>query len=410
MNKGLQYLEEKSRELLFDLEKRKLLRALTSQKLDIDLVGTIQELSEASYRAFCCSKISENDRFNLSINDYLGLGRSGAFLKGCSKLAEFLPAGAFGSRLLGGNHKVFDLIESYYRDLVGAESSLYLGSGFAANLELAKILSFDEVCFFSDSLNHASMIDGIRSSGLSKSKRFVFPHRDYSELENKLASSTAKCNIIFCESLYSMDGTESDLKKVVELSRKYSGVVVLDEAHSVGLYGEKGRGLLFEDYPSLPDNVILVSPLGKAVSSSGSFISGPKYIRDLIINTSRSFIYSTAPSPLQVGASFLSLKTIEILDDERSRLNKISNTFRYELSSQGISIADSECHIVPVVTGCEETALDVASKLNGMGITCGAIRPPTVPVNSARVRLSLHAGLKEEDLDSLLKKVKSVVL
>lgn len=346
------------------------------------------------------NSISANETNNLNLNDYLGIGRTGVLDEHISDLALRFPIGSHSSRLLGGNHEIFEALENEVSNHLNKDSALYFNSGFNANETLANLLSFEGVSFFSDKLNHASIIDGIRHSGFPKEKRQVFGHLDYNELESMLKASESKCNVIFCEAIYSMDGTKSDLSRLSSLAKKYNGVVIVDEAHSYGVVGKEGAGLYSQIKPS--ENFISVVTCGKAVATSGAFIIGNGILRDYLINKSRHFIYTTAPSPLVAAATLLSIKIIRRSDELRNRLETIASSFRDDLRKKQINIGNSESHILPIITGCELSANSLARKLLTKKITCGAIRPPTVPQGESRVRISLHPGIGQNLLGNII--------
>jgi 8-amino-7-oxononanoate synthase len=347
------------------------------------------------------NSLSTNETNNLNLNDYLGIGRTGILDEQISDLALRFPIGSHSSRLLGGNHQIFEALENEICNHLNKDSALYFNSGFNANETLANLLSFEGISFFSDQLNHASIIDGIRHSNIPKENRHVFGHLDYDELESKLKESDSKCNIIFCEAIYSMDGTKSDLPRLKQLAENYNGVVIVDEAHSYGVVGKEGAGLYSQLEPS--ENFISVVTCGKAVATSGAFILGNKILRDYLINKSRQFIYTTAPSPLVAAATLLSIKIIRRSNELRARLETVASSFRNDLRKKQINIGNSESHILPIITGCEVSANSLARKLLSKKITCGAIRPPTVPQGESRIRISLHPGIGENQLGNILK-------
>jgi len=405
---GIDYLHECFNQELKALESKNRLRDLSRLNglgSDIFIREISEKADEIIARLEGSTTVDIPGVGNLDINDYLGLGRSGLLDEYVSDLAYRFPIGSHSSRLLGGNHEIFALLEGEIENQTGFESALFFGSGFAANETLPQQLAFPSVNFYSDQLNHASIIDGIRHSKISKSQRFIFKHTDYEDLEDQLAKSKARCNVIFCEALYSMDGTISHLEKLQQLASSYNGVVVIDEAHSFGLMGAKGAGLA--STLKSKSNIIAIVTCGKAVATSGAFILGSKLLRKYLINRSRHFIYTTAPSPLSAAATLLSLKIIERADKLRKALTKSSNLLIDSLEKEDFDCGNTRSHIIPVITKSEDRAIKLANLLAMKGLTVGAIRPPTVPDGESRVRLSLHAGIKEKHTETILETVKS---
>lgn len=409
MNDGMKYLSDCAFQHVEDLKRQRRYRQL---KPRTSLGGGLtseyfNELSERFGKQFSVAEFGRKvgaDRFNFNLNDYLAIGRSSMMDELISELALRYPVGSHSSRLLGGDNEIFSILENAVSEQTGFDVSTYFHSGYSANGALVKMLSFEGVSFFSDSLNHASIIDGIRYSGKERSERHVFAHRDYETLEDQLKASQAKCKVIFSESIYSMDGTIFDLARLKKLSDEHGAVVVVDEAHSFGLHGALGAGLLEESKLNL-DNFIGVYTCGKTVATSGAFISGPSFLRELIINTSRSFIYSTAPSPLVAASTLLSLKIIADRDDLRLNLKTVSRKLNAELRALGLDTLDSQTHIIPIICGDEQKSMQLSESLRKRRLIAGAIRPPTVPHSMSRVRLSLNAAVLEGDVSAIAGKV-----
>lgn len=335
-------------------------------------------------------------------NDYLCLGRLGAYAPFLREFHQTFGLGSEGSRLLGACQDAFQIAETYAASTFGFESAIYMGSGFSANVSLISLLSDFDVTFFSDQLNHASTVDGIRRSGLSKSSRVVFSHRNYDELESKIENATTVHKIIFSESVYSMDGTVADLSRLIAICKKYSCVLVLDEAHSVGVSGHSGLGFLNDlDAETKNNYVIGVVPLGKAPALSGAFVLGPDVLIRYFINHNRAFIYSTAPSPVVVAASVYGMVLMSLCGEERKRLSHAAKGFRDRLSGAQIDTAASESHIVPVVAGGLDRVNRLRDHLMERGMECVAVRPPTVASGTERIRLSLHSHLSDSQFCDL---------
>lgn len=337
---------------------------------------------------------------DLTHNDYLGLRQDPTFRERTWKAAARWPCGAGASRLLGGEQPIFAALEADFARWKGAESALFFSSGYAANEALMLALQHEGAVFFSDSLNHASLVDGMRLARLSSEQKQIFRHNDLSDLERRLRSSPASIRLIITEGLFSMDGDFAPLREIDELCRRYDALLVIDEAHSLGVYGPRGAGHAAASGLSHA-HLLSVNPCGKAMAASGAFITGPLWFRDYLINTARSFIYSTGASPWIAAALQVSIAHVQGMDEGRARLINFSAKLRHLMRELDFDCGASRSHIVPLMTGSEARALQAEKILQQHGVQARAIRPPTVPPSACRLRLSLHAGLDETDFEKL---------
>jgi 8-amino-7-oxononanoate synthase len=337
---------------------------------------------------------------DLTRNDYLGLRVDPVFQRKAATAINGLPAGGGASRLLGGEHPIFGQLEAAFARFKGSPSALYFSSGYAANQALAVTLSRFGARIFSDRLIHASTIDGIRLSGLPRSERVIYPHGDLDVLEKALRQSPAEYNLIFTESIFSMDGDESDLTGLMALADQYRGILVVDEAHAVGCCGPDGRGLAVAAELDL-NRVIVIDTCGKALGVQGAVVHAPLWLRELLLNLARPFIYSTAPSPWLAAALRVSLQHVAKLEDRRRWLARSSRLLRDHLTELGFEVPCGRSHIIPVICGDDERALQLATALTERGIRVMAARPPTVPEGTARLRLSLHTALRDRGLEKI---------
>jgi 8-amino-7-oxononanoate synthase len=339
---------------------------------------------------------------NLCSNDYLGLAADPRLAQAAARaIGETGRAGSGGSRLLAGNSPAWERAEAEFASFIGAEAALYFSSGYAANLGLlAAILRPGDVVF-SDSLNHASLIDGIRLSGARKE---IYPHADLSALESALArhADEPAARVIVTESLFSMEGDTVPLAALLALARRYGAELVVDEAHALGVRGPAGRGLAAEAGIER-ELLAAVYPCGKALGSAGAFVCSSARVAEYLVNRARTFIFSTAPPPHLAHQLRAAVDLARGMDAERAHLENLSRTLRQGLRAEGFDLSNSSSQIVPVVVGASEAALAFAASLREDGFAVRAIRPPTVPAGSARVRLSLTASLTFEDIDRLLR-------
>lgn len=333
---------------------------------------------------------------DLSSNDYLGLSQHPTIKKRMAEAAIDQGCGSTGSRLLRGEREVFSYLEKRFARFKGTETALYFGSGYAANLGvLATFLEAGDVVF-SDELNHASLIDGIR---LSRAERRIFKHCDLEALRRMiLAEKAPGQKFLVTESLFSMDGDTAPLKQYAELCDETGTALIIDEAHAVGIYGEHGSGLIEET--GIADCVFLsINPAGKALGVSGAFVSGPRWAIDYLIQQARTFIFSTAPPPPVAAALDEALTVIETEPERRETLKQYSNYLRNELIALGIALPPGESQIIPIIIGDNERAVSFASAIQEAGFDVRPIRPPTVPPGTARLRISVNTKLAKADLD-----------
>jgi len=338
---------------------------------------------------------------DFSSNDYLGLATDPrlkqAVLEGVNSASRIAST---GSRLLSGHDEVWRLLEHDFARWVGAEAALYFTSGYAANIGLLSAVLRPEDIVFSDSANHASLIDGIR---LAKCRRVIFPHLDLNFLESELRlnASTAGARVIVVESIFSMEGDRAPLADLAALAERYGAELIVDEAHAIGVRGPRGSGCVAE--AGLPARVLAtVHTCGKALAAAGAFVCGSQNLRRFLINRARTFIYNTALPPYFASQISAGLNLAHEADCERDRLIELSAFLRNELRRNGFDTARSDSQIVPVIFGPNDAAVKFAEYLRARGFGVRAIRPPTVPAGSARLRLSLTAKHSSEILTNLV--------
>jgi 8-amino-7-oxononanoate synthase len=330
----------------------------------------------------------------LSSNDYLGYARR--------SIAGSEEAGGSGSsRLVSGDTAAHREAERELAAWVGTESALLFSSGYAANIGLLSALAREGDVIISDALNHASLIDGCR---LSRARVIVVPHLDLSALESALQGARgAPRRWVVTESYFSMDADSPDLRALRELCDSYDAALIVDEAHALGVFGPRGAGLCAEAGVR-PD--ALVGTLGKALGLQGAFVAGSEALRAWLWNRARSFVFSTGLSPtLAVAAS---RRVLEIQTDEvaRSRLFSVAGRLRDALSERQATAAGYG-PIVPWMVGTPANALDLSRSLLEQGIFIPAIRPPTVPPGSSRLRITASAAITDEELERALRAIEA---
>ena len=333
---------------------------------------------------------------DLSSNDYLGLATHPVIKERIGKAVMTEGCGSTGSRLLRGHRNCFSQIERRFARWKDAEDALYFSSGYLANVAaLSTFLEEDDVVF-SDELNHASLIDGLR---LSKARRVVFRHADVYELAGLIERENAARGqkFLVTESLFSMDGDEAPLADYAALCRATGTALIIDEAHAVGIYGPSGSGLIEET--GIQDDVLLsINTAGKALGVAGAFIAGPSWAIDYLVQKARPFIFSTAPPPAIAEALDAALDCVEEEPGRRTKLIERSVFLRELLGRGGVAVGSGCSQIIPIVIGDNEDAAMVAERLQEQGFDVRAIRPPSVPQGTARLRVSINVGLEQEIL------------
>lgn len=334
---------------------------------------------------------------NLSSNDYLGLGDDRQMR---ADYVETLQERDYAmtsssSRLLTGNHPLYDQLERALASLYGREAALVFNSGYHANIGIIPALSGRHDLVLSDRKNHASIIDGMKITEATCQR---YRHLDYDHLEELLAGAAGRYRQIFMvtESVFSMDGDLADLSRLVALKEKYGALLVVDEAHGVGVFGERGLGLC-ETAGVVQQIDIITGTFGKSLASTGAYAVMSALVREYLINTMRSFIFTTALPPAILGWSLLTLGRQASMQRERKALLQLASRLRSELISHSLDVP-GESHIVPVIAGSNALAVALAARLRDEGFLCLPVRPPTVPEKSARIRISLRSTLQWEDI------------
>ena len=349
----------------------------------------------------------ENKKYlNLSSNDYLGIAENKDVLDKFFQIADF-SLGSTSSRLLTGSSYVFAKLECVLAALLRKDKALIFNSGYHANTGILSALTSKNDVIFSDKLNHASIIDGIK---LSEAKMFRYKHLDYNHLETLLKEHRDEYDtaIIVSESLFSMDGDIADLNKLVELKKKYNAILLVDEAHAFGVFGEKALGLA-EEQGVLKDIDLFIATFGKAVGSVGAFCAGHDVLINYLINKCRSLIFSTALPDINVAFSYCMItEIIPNLKKERKELLVTAQKLREKLQAYGLTTTGSS-QIVPVILGSNETAVKVSKELIKNGYYLLPIRHPTVAKGSSRVRISLRADISFEEVEKIPEIIKNVL-
>lgn len=338
---------------------------------------------------------------NFASNDYLGLSTKPDLRKEFFDRDVYiqLPLSSASARLLTGSSPEYSKLEKTVANIVGKEAALIYNTGYQANLGVVSALIGKGDVVFSDKLNHASIIDGMQ---LSRGEFFRYKHLDYANLETLLKEKREKYNraLIISESVFSMDGDVADINKLIELKNKYNCLLMIDEAHAFCAYGAKLAGICHGK-----DVDIITATFGKAVGSFGAFCASNSDIINYLINKARSFIFSTSIPPFNIAwSNWLLTEKRDYIESQKKKLEHLVKKVHTSLKDRGMS-THSATHIVPIIIGSNEETIKVSEKLRSLGYYIPAIRPPTVPEGSSRLRISLTADCRFEDFEMVLNSI-----
>ncbi len=341
-------------------------------------------------------KIDGRTFLNFSSNDYLGLARHPEVISESRKYLESYGCGATGSRLITGTLDPHHELEKAIAAHKGYPEALVFGSGFLTNAGVIPALAGRGDHVFSDRLVHASIIDGIR---LSRASVKCFHHNDAGHLRALLERCpTGGRKLVVTESVFSMDGDIAPLSEIASAAAEFGAMVMVDEAHATGVFGPHGSGLIREN--GLEDKInVSMGTFSKALGGYGGFVAGSSALRELLVNRARAFIFTTGLPPAVVGGALGALQVMKNEGNSGAELLRRSSVFRRRLQKAGINTLNSQSQIVPLLIGENEKALAVASRLKSRGILAVAVRPPTVPEGTARLRLSVTLDHSDHDLE-----------
>ena len=369
-------------------------------KSEMEKMEALHLKRELSYYEACDGAVMNlnGQRFlQFASNSYLDLGSVAEIREAMSEALARYGTGSGGSRLITGGKEIHRELEKALAAFKGTEDALLFNTGYMANLGVISALCQKDDFIFSDRLNHASIIDGIR---LSKASVFVYAHNDLKDLERLLIEAglpnSSKKALIVSDGVFSMDGDLADLPGLLKLSKKYGALLMLDEAHATGVVGKKGHGLAEHFGCENPD--IVVGTLSKALFCEGGFVAGKKRLIEFLYNKARSFIYTTAMSPCVAAGGLAALRYLDTYPERVLKLAENSAFFRAELKKRGLNVTDFPSAIIIIELKKEELALTVSKELKEKGLLIPAVRFPTVPKGKACLRASVMATHEKEDL------------
>ena len=339
------------------------------------------------------------DLVNFSSNDYLGLAADPRLREAAHRAIDAFGIGSGASPLVSGHGALHDEAERRFARFAGLPRALLFGSGYAANMGILAALAGQDGEIFSDALNHACIIDGAR---LSRAKVTPYAHADMGDLGRALSQSRAPVKIVASDAVFSMDGDIAPVPRLLELCELHDAWLVLDDAHGVGVLGARGRGTL-EHFAARSARIVYMATLGKALGGYGAFVGGDDDVIEWLLQRARTYIYSTALPPMIAAVA---CRAMEILDEDpalTSTLQDRIGQFRDACAVLGVRVEPSITAIHPLIVGSAHAAVEASRRIERMGYLVPAIRPPTVPEGTARLRVSICAGHSREDIEGVVR-------
>ena len=362
--------------------------------LDALIAPRLAELAAAGLRRQL--RVHDPALIDVASNDYLGLSRHPELIERACAWTRRHGAGSRASRLVTGTSAELLALEERLARFKGTEAALIFATGYQLNSSvLPALLDLGEKpLVFTDRLNHASLHAGLRGV-----KQLRFRHNDLAHLDELLENHPGEFRLIVTESVFSMDGDRADVSALSALAERHGAHLYLDEAHATGVLGQHGEGLAAQARGKVP---VVMGTLGKALGGAGAYVAGSRALIDWLVNRCGGFLYSTAPAPAAFGALDAALDLVPGMEAERARLARMGDALRAALHATGLDTLASTTQIVPAVLGDATRALAAADKLRAAGIQVVAIRPPTVPAGSARLRFALSAALSDGEFERVL--------
>ena len=340
-------------------------------------------------------------------NDYLGLAADPRVAEALTEAVSRYGVGSGAAHLVTGHRDVHEALEADLAEFLGRERALLFSTGYMANLGVMQALVAAGEAVFQDRLNHASLLDGARLAGARLQR---YRHADAGHLAQRLAASRHTPRLIATDGVFSMDGDLAPLHELAGLARRHGAWLLVDDAHGLGVLGPQGRGSAAAAGLGAADCPLLVGTLGKALGTFGAFVAGDAEVIDTLVQHARTYIYTTAPPPALAAATRAALAIARAEDWRRQHLARLVTRFRDGARRLGLDLMDSPSAIQPLRVGDSEAALAASSALRRRGLLVTAIRPPTVPAGSARLRVTLSAAHSESDVDELLAGLESLEL
>ncbi|BBY67421.1 8-amino-7-oxononanoate synthase [Mycolicibacterium helvum] len=352
-----------------------------------------QQRRQAGLRRSLRTRPAVATELDLASNDYLGLSQHPAVIDGGVAALRTWGAGSTGSRLVTGNTELHEEFETALAEFVGAETGLVFSSGYTANIGATVGLSGPGALVVSDALSHASLVDACR---LSRARVVVTPHCDVDAVEAALADRDEERALVITESVFSTDGALAPLRQLHEVCRRHRAVLLVDEAHGLGVRGVGGRGLIHEAGLAGAPDVVMTTTMSKSLGSQGGVVLGPAAVRDHLIDAARTMIFDTGLAPAPLGAA---LAALTVVTAEPGRAGAVIERARQLAAMCDVAEAP-ESAVVSVILGDPEIAVAAAAACLDAGVRVGCFRPPTVPAGTSRLRLTARASLTDDEMDT----------
>ncbi|MCO0597104.1 8-amino-7-oxononanoate synthase [Peribacillus butanolivorans] len=355
---------------------------------------TVETMSDQGY-----AMVNGHKMMMFASNNYLGLANDQRLIEASVQATQRFGTGSTGSRLTTGNTIVHEKLEKRLAEFKQTDAAIVLNTGYMANIAALTTLVGRDDLILSDEMNHASIIDGCR---LSRAETIIYRHTDLLDLEMKLQINTRyRKRIIVTDGVFSMDGDIAPLPGIVELAKRYDALVMVDDAHATGVLGKDGRGT--SEHFGLKGKIdIEMGTLSKAVGAEGGYIAGSRSLVDYVLNRARPFVFSTALSAGVVASALTAVDIIQSEPERRVRIRAMSQRLYNELTSLGYTVSGGETPILAIICGEPEQAMFLSKELHKHGIYAPAIRPPTVPSGTSRIRLTLMATHQEEQMNHVI--------
>lgn len=366
-----------------------------------------QQKQQQRYRQTRCMETAQQphcrvdgkDYLAFCSNDYLGLANHPNVIKAMQTAADQYGVGSGAAHLINGHSYYHQALEVALAEFTQRESALLFSTGYMANLGMVTALTERQDVIYQDKLNHASLLDAAQ---LASGKLVRYPHNQVDQLAKRMEQQSTGHALIAVDGVFSMDGDKANLPALVDLAKRHQAWLCVDDAHGFGVLGQRGAGLLEEQQLTARDVPVLMATLGKAVGTAGAFIAGSQDLIDYLKQTARSWIYTTAMPAALAAASLASLQLIMQEAWRREQLAARIQQFRFGVEQLGFNLMPSTTAIQPIILGSNQQALVASEQLAARGLLVTAIRPPTVPENTARLRITLSAAHTEQDVERLL--------
>jgi 8-amino-7-oxononanoate synthase len=380
-------------DLTADLNQRRKQNLFRATRIAQSPQGPIMQVDGREYLTFCS-------------NDYLGLANHPKLIESFQSAAKKYGVGSGAAHLVSGHTQAHESLEHALAKFTGRDKAILFSTGYMANIGVISSLLSKPDAVFEDKWNHASLLDG----GLLSGARFQrYPHNNLENLSSKLDKSSARRKLIVTDGVFSMDGDKADLPALAKLAKEKDVWLMVDDAHGMAALGGTGAGICEEQGVGQSDVQILMGTLGKGIGTAGAFVAGSEELIDYLTNFARPYIYTTAMPAAIAAATLTSLNIIESEPERREHLNKLIVYFRKEAMSLGFQLMKSETAIQPLLVGEADQALAISAQLKDLGILVTAIRPPTVPAGTSRLRITLSASHSFDHVDQLLAGLKTVM-